>query len=177
MGVLLLLLSMKWLWLWIGLLIGLILLVVMGKKPKVSGSGDISVSGGDTLAVRNKNLGNIRYSPANNWLGQVGQNSGFVVFESYRLGVRALIKLIDRYVDVYGLKTVYQVLCRWAPIEDGNDPVAYAKAVETLTGLKPHDQITKENMWKLVKGMAWVEGRAGVDDAELQALVNAYSST
>lgn len=84
--------------------------------------------------IRNNNPGNIKYSPANKWLGQRGQDSGgFVVFDTPTNGIRAMAKLIKTYYNKHGLDTLLKITRRWAP-----DPIglsgAYAATVSRLSG-------------------------------------------
>lgn len=44
--------------------------------------------------VRNNNPLNIKFNPVNDWVGQVGESGGFVVFDKPEHGFRAAYKLI-----------------------------------------------------------------------------------
>lgn len=74
---------------------------------------------------------NIRYSKANNWIGQDKENPnvrGFVKFASVGYGVRAAILLLLRYRN-RGCTTIRKIIDRWAPSSE-NDTDAYVKFVE-----------------------------------------------
>lgn len=65
------------------------------------------------LGFVNNNPGNIKYSSANNWEGQTGQNQGFCVFSSAQYGVRALgivcnTKYTEGYTTITSLITSYE---------------------------------------------------------------------
>ena len=53
-----------------------------------------------TLAERNNNPLNIRYSPANKWQGQTGENKGFCTFRNEAYGIRAGQLFFIHHVDV-----------------------------------------------------------------------------
>ncbi len=77
---------------------------------------------------RNRNPGNIDYVPTNRWQGQVGiepapRGGGrprFAVFESHEYGIRALAMLLTTYQDRHGLRTIRQIINRWAPGTENN---------------------------------------------------------
>lgn len=95
---------------------------------------------------RNRNPGNIVYVPANKWQGQIGLGDAwlptsqrrFAAFESHEYGIRALAALLTTYQDRHGLRTVREIINRWAPPKgDGgytNPTSAYVRHVEQLTG-------------------------------------------
>ncbi|MHC8403605.1 structural protein [Pseudomonas sp. TMB3-21] len=98
-----------------------------------------------TRGVRNNNPGNIDYSPANKWKGQLGVELGtskprFARFDYPENGIRALAKLLLTYQNKHNLKTVKAIINRWAPSVE-NDTAAYVRAVEKSTGTKPGAEI------------------------------------
>ncbi|UVM14801.1 structural protein [Pseudomonas sp. B21-023] len=92
--------------------------------------------------VRNCNPGNIDFSSANNWIGQIGKEPGgrFCVFDTPENGIRALGKLLQTYYNKHGLRTVAAIIKRWAP-EVENDTDAYIRTVAQRCGLAPSDLI------------------------------------
>jgi hypothetical protein len=78
------------------------------------------------LGARNKNPLNIRYSSANNWTGQTGQNKGFCVFSDLKWGYRAAFKNLRSYHS-RGLNTIRSIISSWAPQTENNttDYIAY----------------------------------------------------
>ncbi|MGE8454006.1 MAG: structural protein [Pseudomonadales bacterium] len=91
--------------------------------------------------VRNNNPGNIDYNPRNQWEGQLGPEIGvpkprFARFDSPENGIRALGKLIRTYQNKHGLKTVEQIIGRWAPNNENNTK-AYAEAVAKALSVTP----------------------------------------
>lgn len=94
---------------------------------------------------RNKNPGNIDYNPANRWQGQVGiETTGspprFAVFESHEFGIRALAALLTTYQDRHNLRSVHQIINRWAPGNE-NDTASYVRAVCQKIGVGPNDAL------------------------------------
>lgn len=80
--------------------------------------------------IRNNNPGNIRYNPANDWVGQIGQDdAGYAIFDKPENGIRALGKLLFNYFDRYGLSDVRSIIERWAPPSDDNPTEDYIEHV------------------------------------------------
>ena len=79
--------------------------------------------------LRNNNPGNIRHSKVK-WQGQADAqpDPAFVTFTSPQFGIRALAKTLITYQATHGLKTIEQMIGRWAPPNENNTP-AYVKAV------------------------------------------------
>lgn len=84
---------------------------------------------------RNRNPGNIDWSAANKWQGQVGKEPGgrFAVFSSHQYGIRALAVLLVTYQDRHGLRTIRDIIARWAPPAE-NQTSAYVRHVSLITG-------------------------------------------
>lgn len=80
------------------------------------------------LGCQNNNFGNIRFSKLTKWRGQTGQNHGFVVFENYQYGIRALYILLRTYIDKHKLTDVFDIIDRYAPPSE-NDSLTYAQFV------------------------------------------------
>lgn len=77
------------------------------------------------LGIRNNNPGNIRPVKAYKWQGEIGENGGFVVFDSMTNGIRALCKNLIAYQERHGLRTVRQAVERWST----TDREAYVQLV------------------------------------------------
>ena len=94
-----------------------------------------------TRGVRNNNPGNIDYNKANDWHGQIGleikvgkSTPRFARFDTPENGIRALGKLLLTYQRRHGLKTIEQIISRWAPSVENNTRLyidAVAKAMQT----------------------------------------------
>jgi hypothetical protein len=82
----------------------------------------------ETLAYRNCNPLNIRFSKDTNWFGsRLKDKKGFVQFCAFSYGYRAAVMILRSYAK-RGLKTVPQIIETWAPRSE-NNTVAYIKTV------------------------------------------------
>lgn len=124
-----------------------------------------------TLATRNNNPLNIRFSNTNNWAGKGGDNgTGFEQFDTPDHGFRAGLKLMRNHIN-NGSDTLSSLISKWAPAGDNNNPVQYAQSVSQQTGipvdakLNPNDP---QQMTAVAKAMARQEGYgAPVSDSQL----------
>jgi hypothetical protein len=94
---------------------------------------------------RNKNPGNIDWSPANKWQGQVGiEATGnpprFAEFQSHEYGIRALACLLTTYQDRHKLRTVRKIINRWAPSVENNTS-AYVMVVAHAMNRGPDEEL------------------------------------
>ena len=119
--------------------------------------------------LRNNNPGNIRQSPTK-YLGEVqpSQDSAFKQFQSIDYGYRAMFVLIEHYYRKRGLKTIRQIISRYAPASENNTE-GYIQQVASIcfrSADEEIDIINKDEMVLLVSAMSRVEnGRvANVDD-------------
>lgn len=124
--------------------------VVMASKPTVTvtaakTAGKVVASGVkaalnvlEPLGIRLNNPGNIEFNAANNWLGEVrpSSNKRYTQFSHPVYGIRALARTLNTYGEKYGLRTVRQVIERWAP-EEENDTEAYIADVVQRAGIGP----------------------------------------
>ena len=85
------------------------------------GSKEVRKKG--TRAWRNQNPGNVRYSKANPWNGQLGEAGGFCVFSDRSYGERAVRIILTKYAS-RGL-TLTEAIHTYAPGSDGNNTTAY----------------------------------------------------
>src|SRR5215217_398983 len=108
--------------------------------------------------IRNNNPLNIEHNPANKWLGldERPSDGRFCRFVSADYGVRAACLLLMTYQDRHNLRTIRDIVEKWAPANE-NNVSAYVAAVSTRTGFTPNQQIdlhNRANMEKLVAAMA-----------------------
>jgi hypothetical protein len=84
--------------------------------------------------IRNNNPGNIRRG--DKWQGMTitQGDSAFCQFETPEYGIRALGKVLMNYQSKHGLKTVRQLITRWAPPTE-NNTVAYVNGVAKALGV------------------------------------------
>jgi hypothetical protein len=126
----------------------------------------------NSRGYRNRNPGNIEHNPANKWLGLDNPPSDgrFCRFVSHEYGIRALAILLQSYQDRHGLRTLREIIGRYAPPNE-NKTEAYVNTVARRMGvgrdvtIDVHDP---ETMRGLVEGIITVElGGQPYDDATL----------
>ena len=124
--------------------------------------------------IRNNNPLNIRLSK-DKWQGQINANvndndnnsslkgeSDFCQFYTMEYGWRAAFVILCRtYYGKYGLKTIRDIVSRWAPAKENNTE-AYIRHVSDYTGISPNKVLgsPQENptLWLLIGyAMAVVE--------------------
>ena len=107
---------------------------------------------------RNNNPMNIVGGP-NKWQGMAkGQtDKQFVQFETMTMGVRAAIILLTKYHRDYNLKTVPEIVHRWAP-DGGEVEKNYITHVRN-TLFKSDINQTRADLLKLMQAMCWFESR------------------
>lgn len=132
-----------------------------------------------TLATRQNNPLNIRFSSDNNWAGKGGDNgSGFEQFDTADHGFRAGIKLMRNHIN-NGNDTLSSLINKWAPAGDNNNPVQYAQSVSQQTGIPVDSKLDPNNpqqMTTIAKAMAHQEGySAPVSDDQLGRAWNSQS--
>ena len=81
---------------------------------------------------------NIRYSKGNNWIGQIGNNRGFCVFESVNYAIRAAAILIMRSYRKKDVLTISEIINRYAPSSENNTS-AYVDFICQNMGIFPFD--------------------------------------
>ena len=88
-----------------------------------------------TRGIRNNNPGNIRKS-SDRWRGLAAEqpDAEFFTFTTPIYGIRALGKVLRNYQTRHGLKTVREIINRWAPPSE-NITSAYVAAVAAQTGI------------------------------------------
>jgi len=89
-----------------------------------------------TRGLRNNNPGNIRRGEAWQGMAPVQSDAEFVTFESPVWGIRAMNRILSTYYHTYGLKTVRDIISRWAPPAE-NDTPSYINAVANDMGVSP----------------------------------------
>lgn len=92
--------------------------------------------------IRNFNPGNIRHVKGTRWQGMsANQNDpAFVQFTGAQWGIRALARTLITYQDKHQLRTIRQVIGRWAPPNENNTE-SYIRQVATRVGVSPDTRI------------------------------------
>ena len=94
------------------------------------------------LGVRNNNWLNIRYNPANDWVGQTGADANnYAKFDDPVSGLRAADIVLKNYGAKHGVDNLNDAIFRFAPPEDNNPTPVYAKFVADKMGINPDDKI------------------------------------
>ena len=103
--------------------------------------------------IKNNNPGNIRFSSANPWRGQiagaVSSPPGFVVFDSLENGYRALMILLQNYISG-GFNTIEKIITRYAPPAENNTQ-AYINFVAGFTDIPPDEILQAGDLFRKVK--------------------------
>lgn len=111
--------------------------------------------------VRNNNWLNIEYHAANDWVGQTGSDGRYAIFSDAKYGIRAGAKLLRKYYNSYKLKSIAEIINRWAPPFE-NETIPYAEHVAARLGVSQHAIISLEDMLpELIHAMAIHECGAG----------------
>lgn len=126
---------------------------------------------------RNNNPLNIRISNSN-WLGKVSPNTdgSFEQFSAIKYGYRAAIKTLRSYYYIHGLRTIRQMIKRWAPAEDNNNPTNYANRVAQSSGIAADHQLTfdQDTITKIVYGMAIVENGIAAPYLKMDDIIDGW---
>ncbi len=139
-------------------------------------STDSTTGGGQVYGggIANNNPLNMRYiAPPNNFNGQVSNNSGYGVYDTWQNGMRAAGLQLTQYYN-RGLQTPAAIISTWAPASDNNDVQAYISDVCSRMNVEagarlswPYDQL------ELVMAMCWHEnGQNPYDLTDVQAALN-----
>ena len=114
-------------------------------------------------AVRNNNPGNL--NAGDHWRGLLSRSQmtaqqlaepRFAVFGAPRWGFHAMAVILLNYTRLHNLRTVRQIITRWAPPSDHNPTAAYVKNVCDGMGVEPdkeidlHDPVVMASLCKAI---------------------------
>ena len=107
--------------------------------------------------IRNNNPLNLRRT-ATKWKGQRPEQTDphFVQFTAMEWGIRAAFCLLGTYADKYGLRSVEQIVSRWAPPSENNTE-SYIAHVCRMTGFTPTQPLERCHWAVLLQAMARIE--------------------
>lgn len=90
--------------------------------------------------IRNNNPGNIRHG--NDWRGlsEEQPDQAFCTFTAPEYGLRAIVVILRNYERKHGLRTVGEIINRWAPPNE-NDTTGYAEHVARRLGVPVDEEI------------------------------------
>ena len=102
--------------------------------------------------VRNNNPGNIKLSN-DAWKGLASEQKDevFFTFAAPRWGIRAMARVLLTYQESHGLKTLAEIVNRWAPPTE-NDSAGYAKGMSRLTGFELDEPLDLQD-YPLIPGI------------------------
>ncbi|HEX2910781.1 MAG TPA: hypothetical protein VH186_08240 [Chloroflexia bacterium] len=91
-----------------------------------------SSMGTQGAAARNKSFGNIRCTPGS-MCNDSGGNGSFKAYNSWTEGLLDWVRLVrDTYGTQWHLYTIEQIIPRYAPSSDNNNPSGYINSVKSL---------------------------------------------
>jgi hypothetical protein len=124
-----------------------------------------------TRGLRNCNPGNIRHD-CTKWQGEVAaKDKAFKTFGSMAYGYRAMFVVLNTYQKKYGLRTIRQMIERWAPPVE-NDTDSYIATVSRLSNIGADAAVTSTNrdvMIPIVAAMSRVENGKPAVMADVEA--------
>lgn len=106
----------------------------------------------EVRGLRNNNPLNIRVG--NDWNGEAepGDETAFEVFESPEWGIRAAWVLMRNYRAKYGIRTIRDLVNRWAPSNE-NDTSAYVASVAGHTRIAPDEELNEGDYPAVIAAM------------------------
>lgn len=107
------------------------------------------------MKYRNNPL-NIRFNPANHWIGLIGNKKGFCEFDTMEHGFRAAIIILRRYRK-YGKVSLVDIIHRWAPENDNNNTDSYIKFVSDNCKIPMLRAVEETDYYDVLLSMARVE--------------------
>jgi len=121
--------------------------------------------------LNNRNPGNIRRSGVR-YKGEVrpSRDPAFKQFATLAWGYRAIFVLLDTYRRRHGLRTIAEMIARWAPPTE-NRTEAYIRAVAERTGIAPDEPLDtrdRRTMVPIAAAISFVENGAPADMAEVE---------
>lgn len=126
--------------------------------------------------IRNNNPGNIKNNEKIDWLGEVPENAklddAFEEFSSIELGIRAMMILLRNYQRIHGLRSVKEIIGRYAPERDklNNTPyyIRYVSVHLEVPADAPIDLSDKATMINMVDSIIFMENGVRVDKAVIE---------
>ncbi|MBP5400753.1 MAG: hypothetical protein J6Y35_03900 [Bacteroidales bacterium] len=159
------------------LAVGLFLFLYLRKNKEVTKSDGeaakiISTGTGSTRGQRNNNPFNIRYNAANNWVGQLGSDGAFCVFDTMGHGVRAGGILLRNYLK-QGNNTISKILTKFAPTSDNNNTSKYIADVEKMSGINKDVVLKNSDLWRIAVPMMYIESKYNATETDKVYFENA----
>lgn len=125
--------------------------------PKITPTDSAVGGASKPLGVRQNNPGNVRVS-ANAWIGKVQSTNGYEAADTVQHGWRMMAFTLVSYWTQHGIKSVREIIARYAPTKDGNDVEKYSRFVADKLGIGPSDALNwSSRLEDLCFYMAWYE--------------------
>lgn len=109
-----------------------------------------------TRGKRNNNPFNIRYNSSNNWIGQIGSDGEFCIFDTMSHGIRAGGVLLRNYLK-QGTNTITKIISKFAPASDGNNTEKYINDVAAASGYDKNRVLAVGDLWRIAAPMMKIE--------------------
>lgn len=120
--------------------------------------------------IRNNNPGNIKNNEKIDWMGEVPKNAklddAFEEFSSIEYGIRAMMILLRNYQLLHGLRSIKEIIERYAPKRDRNNTPYYVRYVSVhleVPADAPIDLSDKATMLNVVDSIIFIENGVRVD--------------
>lgn len=103
--------------------------------------------------IRNNNPGNIRHS-RDRWQGMAEKQTDaeFVQFTAPEWGIRAMAIILRNYRDRHRLRTLAEMLARWAPPNENNTD-AYIESVAKRSGVAAQQVVRDADFPRIIAAM------------------------
>ncbi len=125
--------------------------------PTTTEKPPATVAGPVPRGIRNNNPGNIKKS-ASPWVGKVGNDGTFEIFDTPQNGIRAMGRLLRTYRNSYGLNTIRGIVARWTSGDSGTIQDNYVKHLVNKTGIAEHLQLIGVSQYAaIVENMIFFE--------------------
>lgn len=108
--------------------------------------------------IRNRNPLNIEFNQRNQWLGQLGHDGRFVIFESSIYGFRAATRILRSYQG-RNINTIHHIVHTFAPSHE-NHSEYYVDRVSQWSGFSQHQRLDmncNDTAARLIQAMARME--------------------
>lgn len=123
--------------------------------------------------IAKNNIFNIRAGGAK-WVGQIGSNKGFAVFDTQEHAIRAWLVLMRTYRRKHGLTTIRDIVSRFAPPTE-NKTDNYVRYCSTVTLKGSKEPITNRGTYYVLgQAMAMMETGTCLPYEVIASVANKY---
>ncbi|WP_010605415.1 hypothetical protein [Pseudoalteromonas maricaloris] len=109
---------------------------------------------GSPKGIRNNNPLNIE--KGEDWIGMVGDDGRFVIFETVEHGLRAAGRILRTYAFRHGRTTINGIISRWAPPSE-NKTQNYINFVSKRAGIPSDRPLAQAEYPKVMEAMIMME--------------------